>query len=71
MAARKKAARKKKASSGDGGSLWAPKLGLVALRVFVGLVFLSVSLDQRAVGGQESVPFRDQEYPTGVERRGR
>lgn len=44
MAARKKAARKKRAqASGEGSSLWAPKLGLFLLRVFVGLVFLSVS----------------------------
>ena len=41
MAARKKGARKKNASGG--GGLWAPKLGLVALRLFVGLVFLSAS----------------------------
>ena len=43
MAARKKAARRGKAKGGDGGGLWAPKLGLVSLRLFVGLVFLSVS----------------------------
>lgn len=43
MAARKKAGGRAKARGGDGGGLWAPKLGLVSLRLFVGLVFLSVS----------------------------
>ena len=42
MAARKKGARRSKPAGGTGG-LWAPKLGLVALRIFVGLVFLSAS----------------------------
>lgn len=42
MAARKKAARRGGAKGG-GGALWAPKLGLVSLRLFVGLVFLSAS----------------------------
>ena len=46
MAARKKTARKKATSrkpSDGGGSLWPPKLGLTALRVFTGALFLGVA----------------------------
>ncbi len=56
MAARKKAARKKP-KGGDGGGLWAPKLGIVALRVFVGLVFLSVSHHKLIAPLEEKDPF--------------
>lgn len=41
MAARKKAKRKRSGAGGDGGSLWAPKLGVFALRVFTGLILVS------------------------------
>jgi len=43
MAARKRSAKKGRAAADGGGGLWAPKLGLVSLRIFVGLVFLSIS----------------------------
>ncbi len=46
MAAKKKTARKKPAGrkpSGGGGGLWPPMLGITALRVFAGAVFLGVA----------------------------
>ncbi len=60
MAARKKGARKKAAAAAGGGGLWAPKLGLVALRLFIGLVFLSASHHKLFA------PFEEVDPQTGV-----
>jgi uncharacterized membrane protein YphA (DoxX/SURF4 family) len=43
MAARRKRARRKRGGGAPGGSLLAPKIGLTALRLFTGAVFLAVA----------------------------
>lgn len=43
MAAKRRAKRGGRSSSGAGGGLWAPKLGLVSLRVFTGAVLFGAA----------------------------
>ncbi|MDA1193892.1 MAG: DoxX family protein [Planctomycetota bacterium] len=55
---RKAAARKSpaRASESSGGGLWAPKLGIVALRLFAGLVFLAVAHHKLIAPLEETLP---------------
>ncbi len=56
MAAKKRSARAPAKPAGGGGGLWAPKLGLASLRIFVGLVFLSIAHHKLIAPLEETQP---------------
>jgi uncharacterized membrane protein YphA (DoxX/SURF4 family) len=56
MAARKRAARGKRGGEDAPVRLWPPKLGLAALRVFAGLVFLAVAHHKWIAPLEEHLP---------------